>query len=177
MSLSDFYSQKLSGVSEINQGVASKLRTASEASALVGSTNRIINQFTQRFQNNLGNVGELSIKFSRQLWTDDQWGQAVDIDGKRRSITVKNSDLDGAFYCTLDGQGLFAMNRELQLAQKQAMFDRFKMVMEPEQLKVFMRDIFREAEMNPNIFMPEDAKVKAFGKEPVAGAIEAALGN
>lgn len=164
MSLSDFYAQKLSGVSEINQGVASKLRTASEASALVGSTNRVMNQFTQRFSMNLGGVGEMSIKFARQLWTEEQYGMTPDIDGKRRAITVKNTDLAGSFFCTLDGQGLFAMNREMQLEIKQRMFDRFKAVMEPEQLKIFMRDIMREAEMNPNIFMPMDATVRSMEK-------------
>lgn len=49
MNMSDMYAQKLNGISEINQGVASKVRTAAEASSLVGSTNKRMNQMIQRF--------------------------------------------------------------------------------------------------------------------------------
>lgn len=147
-------------MSEINQGFASKVRTAAEAGALVESTNKRLNQYLKRFANYVGSVGEDWIAFSRMFWTEKQFGYVKDIDGVQRPMSFTNSDLKGSCYISLDSSGLFAMNKEMDLKKKMDMFSRFSPYFEPEQNKEFIRDIFRSANMNPNVYMPKEAKLK-----------------
>ncbi len=89
MNMADMFAQKQTGISEINQGIASKVRTASEAASLVGSTNRRMNQMFQRFGRGIGKVGEKQLAFSRLLWADGKWGYNRDLDGNVQDWTIK----------------------------------------------------------------------------------------
>ena len=157
MNLSDYYSHKLSWVSEINQGFASKVRTAAEAGALVESTNRRLNQFLKRFSSITGHVGEQWLGLARRFWQGDKLWHIKDIDWKTKMMSFSNKDLVWSCYVTLDSSWLFAMNKEMELKKQLDMFARFSWYMQPEQIKEFMRNIFRSANMNPNIFMPQEA--------------------
>jgi hypothetical protein len=159
MNMSDMYAQKLNGISEINQGVASKVRTAAEASSLVGSTNKRMNQMIQRFSLGVWKIGEKQLSLSRLLWWGDKgkWGYSRDLDGNVKDWTIKWEDLNSSYTLTLDSHGIFAANDETALTKLNDAYRTFWGDLQPEQKIELIKAIFRKMKLPVNIFMPPKA--------------------
>lgn len=159
MNMSDMYAQKLNGISEINQGVASKVRTAAEASSLVGSTNKRMNQMIQRFSLWVGKIGEKQLSLSRLLWGGEKgkWGYSRDLDGNVQDWTIKGEDLNSSYTLTLDSHGIFAANDESALTKLNDAYRTFWADLQPEQKIELIKAIFRKMKLPVNIFMPPKA--------------------
>jgi len=146
-------------MSEINQGIASKVRTAAEAGALVGATNRQIGSFLKRFATVMGGVASDWLRLARIHWVEKTWGYSTDIDGAQTGFEVDNSMLEGQYSITLDSQGLLAINKEMQLTKKLDMFNIISPHLEPAEKKELIKDIYRSANLPTAQFMPDDANV------------------
>lgn len=179
MNMADMYAQKQTGISEINQGIASKVRTASEASSLVGSTNRRMNQMIQRFSRGIGRVGEKQLALSRLLWGGDKgkWWYSRDLDGNIQPWTIQWADLNNSYYLTLDSQGLFAANDESALTKYMDAYRTFWAELQPDQKIELIKAIFRKMQLPPSIFMPPQATLKNLSVKPEDTALSDAIGG
>ncbi len=174
MNLSDYYSQKLSWVSEIDSGRASKLRVAAEGASLAGATNRRLNGYVKRYMAGTSEVASdwiylfqkhLTAQLAKTPEKSTVWAYCKDIDGNVKTFDVGPKDLEGAYKVTLDGQGFFAMNKESELQKKMDAFARFEKHLAPPQIKAHMQSIYRDMNMNPAIFLPEEAPIVEQPKE------------
>lgn len=163
MQMSDGYANRLSGISEIDQGQASRTRVAAEGAALVGATNRRLNSYINRYFRAVGGIGSDWIDLWRRQHINDKegtfWGVSRDIDGKDQQFDINIADVAGSYNCTLDSQGLFAMNREAGLQKKMDMYRYFETRLTDRQAKRHMQAIYRDAGMSPSVYLPEEEEL------------------
>ncbi len=173
MNMADMYAQKQTGISEINQGIASKVRTASEAASLVGSTNRRMNQMFQRFSRGLWRVAEKQLAFSRLLWTNGQWWYNRDLNGKLTTWTMSGDDLNDSYYLSLDSQGMFAANDESALTKMNDAYRTFWADLPPDTKLQLVKAIMRKMQ----IFLPEDTQLVDKTIKPEDTALSDSIGT
>lgn len=175
INITDVYAQKLTGISEIDSGRASKLRVAAEGAALATATNRRMNGYVRRYMSAIGKVGMNWIAMFQHLKLDEAestWGYVKDQDGEQTTFDVTAKDLSGSYNVTLDSQGLFAMSGESAVAKKSDVLNKFSKWMTDSQIKKLMKSVFRDMGLNPAYFLPDDEPMPVAPPNPENNQID-----
>lgn len=114
MSMTDAMGQTISGVSEYDQGIAARERTATGALAVSQSSSKRISPFVGTFVDCMSEVAQMWLTLIIKNWTAPQMVSVTDETGRTTLTKLRNKDLLGRVNISLEMNGMFGGMNELR---------------------------------------------------------------
>lgn len=106
---------RLIGISEYDQGISAWERTATGANAVANSSMKRMNPYISNFLDATSIVAQMWLSMVKKYWGTSQFIYVLDEEGARFEKQIKKKDLIGNVNITLDIEGMFTSNKNLEV--------------------------------------------------------------
>lgn len=106
---------RLIGISEYDQGISAWERTATGANAVANSSMKRMNPYISNFLDATSIVAQMWLSMVKKYWGASQFIYVLDEEGARFEKQIKKKDLIGNVNITLDIEGMFTSNKNLEV--------------------------------------------------------------
>ncbi len=106
---------RLIGISEYDQGISAWERTATGANAVANSSMKRMNPYISNFLDATSIVAQMWLSMVKKYWGASQFIYILDEEWARFEKNIKKKDLIGNVNITLDIEGMFTSNKNLEV--------------------------------------------------------------
>lgn len=172
MSMTDAMGQTISGVSEYDQGIAARERTATGALAVSQSSSKRISPFVGTFVDCMSEVAQMWLTLMIKFWTSEQMISVTDETGRTTLSKLKNKDLLGKVNISLEMNGMFGGMNELRYKK---LMETYNTLAGSDKLQVgeLIAEIMRSQGLSASKFVTDFSDTMPLNKMPEAPVEEA----
>jgi hypothetical protein len=170
--MTDAMGQTISGVSEYDQGIAARERTATGALAVSQSSSKRISPFVGTFVDCMSEVAQMWLTLMIKFWTSEQMISVTDETGRTTLSKLKNKDLLGKVNISLEMNGMFGGMNELRYKK---LMETYNTLAGSDKLQVgeLIAEIMRSQGLSASKFVTDFSDTMPLNKIPDAPAEEA----
>lgn len=113
---------QITGISEYDQGIAARERTATGALAVSMSSQKRMSPYVSNFLDAISIIAQMWLKLAKKYWTKDEFIYILDEAWEQLFREINNKQLIGGLNITLEAEWIFWVNDALELNKLISMY-------------------------------------------------------